>query len=201
MLKYWLPRQICMTFTCNHFFYFTRALDCIASRQWLNFLSRKDSITKSLLNYEKWCTSQKRIWNFPSSSSLSGLLMWKITNWRKEPLWSTFPTQMQLSRGRNLAKFCSRENPQFWKVTRQVFLDLFEVACKRDTSYFSPFPKEFSSLHNIYSLRKRRIWIQGTAPCFHLSWCQPCNFIAVLVLLMILWLKGFFWIIAKKWAP
>ena len=143
MLKYWLPRQICMTFTCNHFFYFTRALDCIASRQWLNFLSRKDSITKSLLNYEKWCTSQKRIWNFPSSSSLSGLLMWKITNWRKEPLWSTFPTQMQLSRGRNLAKFCSRENPQFWKVTRQVFLDLFEVACKRDTSYFRLFQKNF----------------------------------------------------------
>ena len=143
MLKYWLPRQICMTFTSNHFFYFTRALDCIASRQWLNFLSRKDSITKSLLNYEKWCTSQKRIWNFPSSSSLSGLLMWKITNWRKEPLWSTFPTQMQLSRGRNLAKFCSRENPQFWKVTPQVFLDLFEVAYTRSTSYFSPFPKEF----------------------------------------------------------
>ena len=144
MLNYWLPGQICMTFTSNHCFYFTRALDCIASRLWLNFLSRKDSITKSLLNHEKWCTSQKRIWNFPSSSSPSGEeLMWKITNWRKEPLWSTFPTQMQLSRGRNLAKFCSRENPQFWKVTPQVFLDLFEVAYMRSTSYFSPFPKEF----------------------------------------------------------
>ena len=48
-----------MTFTSNHFFYFTRALDCIASRQWLNFLSRKDSITKSLLNYEKMVYKSK----------------------------------------------------------------------------------------------------------------------------------------------
>ena len=48
-----------MTFTSNHFFYFTRALDCIASRLWLNFLSRKDSITKSLLNYEKMVYKSK----------------------------------------------------------------------------------------------------------------------------------------------
>ena len=76
------------------------------------------------------------------------------------------------------------------------FLDIFEITCIRSISYFSPFPKEFSLFH--YTLWKRFIWIQGTAPCFHLSWCQPRNFIAVLGLFMILWLKGFFWIIAEK---
>ena len=76
------------------------------------------------------------------------------------------------------------------------FLDLFEITCIRSISYFSPFPKEFPLFH--YTLWKRYLWIQGTAPCFYLSWCQPRNFIAVLVLFMILWLKGFFWIIAEK---